>query len=136
VLVLVAIAAIALKAWWRDDRANRKNDEVQTRLREFESTQSDLTRSIDSLRTVTRATLDSVRTAIESSDAPQPPGDSGTSEAATLSRAQAAWNEALRALPKDLTAYERKVATQELKESVRTRYELSKEQIDFIAKPR
>ena len=132
----MAVAAIALKAWWREDHANRESAEIQTQLRQLESNQADLTRSMDSLRTASRVTLDSIRQAIESSDTVSAPMDSSTSESAGLSQARNAWDEALRGLPKDLTAYERKVAEQELKESVRTRYELSKEQIDAIVKPR
>jgi hypothetical protein len=136
-LGLVAIGAIAFKAWWREDHTDRENAGMQTQLGQLESNQAGLARSIDSLRTATRVTLDSIRQSIEFTVTPAPTADSALGKPADAElQAEQAWDEAVRGLPKDLTAYERKVAEQELKESVRKRYELSKEQIDAIVRPR
>ena len=53
-------------------------------------------------------------------------------EETTEERAERVWKEALGALPRDLNAYERLVAEQELRETLAKRFDLTKEQLKKI----
>lgn len=80
------------------------------------------------MSTTTRLRLDSVKVWVNDK-ARQMTADQ---EEQTVDMAKEAWQDARSKLPKDLTDYERKVATNELQETVRSWFDLTDEEWEAV----
>ena len=136
-LILIAALAIFVKSWWKQGRDPAQSQKLEEAITRLDAGQATLGEALDSVRFAARASLDSLQVWLthlaDSVRALTPDTAESTARAETLeSKAARVWQEALRSLPADLSAYERLVAEEELKETLQKRFDLSREQVRAI----
>ena len=117
-----------MKSWWESEGSGDERQVLEQTISDLKDRQKDLSETIDSMRTVTTRHLDSLRDWVESQARAGVEGE----VADHMDRARLAWDKAIKSLPRDLSKYERRVAVEDLRETLGNWFELDQSQLRLI----